>query len=177
MESTDDWHCGRTEMVSKPKSNLINYSGTRTIFDCFRKLARLKSADYFNCYLRISNCVAQNIECAWCENNLVVMSSFEFRRFQIVWAMYVSEGCLCVQSVMPGFVATKLSKIRHATIGIPTPESYARSALATVGLEARTFGCWAHALQVTLSPLSSCVVVISLLEARLNVNEPVVSVI
>lgn len=52
------------------------------------------------------------------------------------------------QSVLPFFVATKMSNIRRATLTVPTPERYVSSALSTVGLETQTNGYWPHALMV-----------------------------
>ena len=52
------------------------------------------------------------------------------------------------QCIVPFFVATKLSKIRKPTLFIPNSATYARSALATVGVEDISFGYFAHALQV-----------------------------
>ncbi|KAK6184100.1 hypothetical protein SNE40_006632 [Patella caerulea] len=59
----------------------------------------------------------------------------------------VSNKGITVQVVLPGFVATKLSKIKKTSFMIPSPTTYVRSALATVGIENRTFGFWSHAVQ------------------------------
>ncbi|XP_037021988.2 very-long-chain 3-oxoacyl-CoA reductase [Artibeus jamaicensis] len=58
---------------------------------------------------------------------------------------YRSKG-IFVQSVLPFFVATKMAKIRKATLQIPSSETYVKSALKTVGLESRTNGYPIHAL-------------------------------
>jgi 17beta-estradiol 17-dehydrogenase / very-long-chain 3-oxoacyl-CoA reductase len=63
---------------------------------------------------------------------------------------YRSKGII-VQNVAPGFVATKLSKIRNATLIAPTPESFVRSAVATVGVVRYTCGCIPHAIQALLT--------------------------
>lgn len=60
-------------------------------------------------------------------------------------AEYKSKG-VTVQSVLPFFVATKLSKIRKPTWDKPSPEDYVRSALNTVGLQTRTNGYLPHAI-------------------------------
>ncbi|XP_069479427.1 very-long-chain 3-oxoacyl-CoA reductase [Ambystoma mexicanum] len=60
-------------------------------------------------------------------------------------AEYKSKGII-VQSVLPFFVATKMSKIRKPTWDKPSPECYVRSALGTVGLQSQTNGYWVHAL-------------------------------
>lgn len=59
---------------------------------------------------------------------------------------YGKKGII-VQSVLPGFVATKMSKIRKAYWMAPTPERYVRSQLRTVGLDGQTTGYWSHELQ------------------------------
>jgi 17beta-estradiol 17-dehydrogenase / very-long-chain 3-oxoacyl-CoA reductase len=59
---------------------------------------------------------------------------------------YKSKGII-VQCISPGFVATKMSKIRKASFFAPSPDSYVRSALPTLGVTARADGCIAHAIQ------------------------------
>ncbi|XP_033638686.1 very-long-chain 3-oxoacyl-CoA reductase-like [Asterias rubens] len=59
---------------------------------------------------------------------------------------YASKGII-FQSVLPFFVSTKLSKIRRASLTVPTPTGYVRSALATLGIEDRTNGCLIHSIQ------------------------------
>lgn len=51
-----------------------------------------------------------------------------------------------VQSVLPGFVATNMSKIRKATWMAPSAETYVRAALRTVGIARHTTGYYPHAL-------------------------------
>ncbi|NXD62515.1 DHB12 reductase, partial [Eolophus roseicapillus] len=60
-------------------------------------------------------------------------------------AEYKSKGII-VQSVLPCYVATKMSKIRKPTFDKPSPETYVRAALGTVGLQSQTNGCIPHAL-------------------------------
>jgi len=55
---------------------------------------------------------------------------------------------------MPGFVTTKLSKLRRASWLIPNPQTYVRSALATLAVSPRSAGYWAHGLQVCDTSLS-----------------------
>lgn len=62
---------------------------------------------------------------------------------------YRSKGII-VQCISPGFVATKMSKIRKPSFFAPSPDSYARSALATIGVAAHADGCIAHAIQGSL---------------------------
>ncbi|XP_030650604.1 very-long-chain 3-oxoacyl-CoA reductase isoform X2 [Nomascus leucogenys] len=58
---------------------------------------------------------------------------------------YRSKGVF-VQSVLPYFVATKLAKIRKPTLDKPSPETFVKSAIRTVGLQSRTNGYLIHAL-------------------------------
>ncbi|NXA44474.1 DHB12 reductase, partial [Nothocercus julius] len=60
-------------------------------------------------------------------------------------AEYKSKGII-VQSVLPYYVVTKLSKIRKPTFDKPSPETYVRAAIGTVGLQTQTNGCLPHAL-------------------------------
>ncbi|XP_053304793.1 very-long-chain 3-oxoacyl-CoA reductase [Spea bombifrons] len=75
-------------------------------------------------------------------------------------AEYANKG-ITVQSVLPFYVATKLSKIRKPTWDKPSPETYVRSALSTVGLQTQTNGYLAHALMgwvtTSLFPISATV--------------------
>ena len=59
---------------------------------------------------------------------------------------YANKG-IVIQSLLPAYVSTKMSKIRKASLMVPTPETFVRSALKTVGIEARTYGFWTHKLQ------------------------------
>ncbi|XP_073514269.1 very-long-chain 3-oxoacyl-CoA reductase [Phyllobates terribilis] len=72
-------------------------------------------------------------------------------------AEYKSKG-VTVQSVLPFYVATKMSGIRKATWDKPRPEDYVRSALNTVGLQSRTNGFLPHAIMgwLTGSLLPAC---------------------
>ncbi|MCJ8747367.1 hypothetical protein PDJAM_G00152580 [Pangasius djambal] len=60
-------------------------------------------------------------------------------------AEYRSKGVV-IQSVLPFFVTTKLSKIKRASLDIPTPERYVAAQLSTVGLESQTNGYLPHAI-------------------------------
>lgn len=55
---------------------------------------------------------------------------------------------LHIQSVLPLYVASKMSKIRRAGWTAPTPTAFVRDAIRTIGHEPRTFGYWSHALQM-----------------------------
>ena len=51
---------------------------------------------------------------------------------------------------MPFFVATKLSGIQQSSFTVPAPKKFVCDALATVGIQNRTFGTLSHALQVSI---------------------------
>ena len=53
-----------------------------------------------------------------------------------------------LKNVTPGFVATAMSKITRTSFTSPSAESYAKSAVATIGIQNNTCGCFPHALQV-----------------------------
>ncbi|KAL4622665.1 very-long-chain 3-oxoacyl-CoA reductase [Arapaima gigas] len=62
-----------------------------------------------------------------------------------VHAEYKHKGII-VQSVLPFFVATKMTKIRKPTLDKPTPERYVAAELNTVGLQSQTNGYFPHAV-------------------------------
>lgn len=59
---------------------------------------------------------------------------------------YANKGII-VQSVLPAYVSTKMSKIRKVSLMVPSPTTYVRHALRTVGIESRTYGYWMHKIQ------------------------------
>ncbi|XP_032805170.2 very-long-chain 3-oxoacyl-CoA reductase [Petromyzon marinus] len=63
---------------------------------------------------------------------------------------YKSKGII-VQSVLPFYVKSNMSRIQRATLNMPEAETFACSALATVGRQSRTYGYLPHALQAWLS--------------------------
>ncbi|XP_056318026.1 very-long-chain 3-oxoacyl-CoA reductase-B [Danio aesculapii] len=60
-------------------------------------------------------------------------------------AEYKSKGII-IQSVLPFYVTTKLSKIRRPTLDIPTPERYVKAQLSTIGLQTQSNGYLPHAI-------------------------------
>ncbi|XP_068428782.1 very-long-chain 3-oxoacyl-CoA reductase-B [Clinocottus analis] len=60
-------------------------------------------------------------------------------------AEYKSRGII-IQSVLPFFVATKLSGIKKPTLDKPTPRRYVTAQLNTVGLQDQTNGYLPHAI-------------------------------
>jgi len=60
---------------------------------------------------------------------------------------YQGSGVI-IQAVAPFFVVTKLARLRTATFFAPTPTSYARAAVATIGVQPSTVGYPSHGLQL-----------------------------
>lgn len=58
---------------------------------------------------------------------------------------YGSQGII-VQSVLPGFVVTNMTKLRRDTLFAPTSDKYVASALKTIGYAKHTTGYLPHAL-------------------------------
>lgn len=58
---------------------------------------------------------------------------------------YGSQGII-VQSVLPGFVMTNMTKLRRATLFTPTADHYVSSALKTVGYAKHSCGYLPHAI-------------------------------
>lgn len=56
---------------------------------------------------------------------------------------YRKKGVI-VQCILPGYVATKMSKIRKPTLFSPSPTTFVDSALKTIGIESKTVGYWPH---------------------------------
>ncbi|XP_068452690.1 very-long-chain 3-oxoacyl-CoA reductase-A [Clinocottus analis] len=80
---------------------------------------------------------------------------------------YRRQGII-IQSVLPFFVATKMTRIRKPTLDKPTPERYVAAELSTVGLQGQTNGYFPHAVMGWLTTkLVPCNVVI-LYGGRMN---------
>ncbi|XP_072045240.1 inactive hydroxysteroid dehydrogenase-like protein 1 [Amphiura filiformis] len=69
---------------------------------------------------------------------------------------YKDKG-IVVQSLLPSYVATKMTDFGHKTpktsFLIPSASVYARHALATLGMSNRTTGYWPHTLQFWVSSM------------------------
>uniref|UniRef100_A0A669FCQ9 3-ketoacyl-CoA reductase n=1 Tax=Oreochromis niloticus TaxID=8128 RepID=A0A669FCQ9_ORENI len=75
---------------------------------------------------------------------------------------------IIIQSVLPFFVATKMTRIRKPTLDKPTPERYVAAELTTVGLQSQTNGYFPHAVMgwATTRLVPSSIVIF--LGARMN---------
>ncbi|MED6239340.1 hypothetical protein ATANTOWER_005103 [Ataeniobius toweri] len=73
---------------------------------------------------------------------------------------YRRQGII-IQSVLPFFVATKMTRIRKPTLDKPTPERYVAAELNTVGLQSQTNGYFPHAVMgwVTTRLVPSSIVI------------------
>ena len=56
---------------------------------------------------------------------------------------------ITVQTVSSGMVTTAMSNVRKVTFTTPDPVSYARAAVATIGVQDYTHGYWGHAVMVS----------------------------
>lgn len=80
---------------------------------------------------------------------------------------YRRQGII-IQSVLPFFVATKMTRIRTPTLDKPTPDRYVQAEVTTVGLQSQTNGYFPHAVMgwVTTKLVPSSIVIF--LGARMN---------
>jgi len=62
---------------------------------------------------------------------------------------YRSKG-VCIQSHTAAFVATKLAKIRSASLTVPSPAAYAKAAVRQIGYGTAVTPYWAHAIQLAI---------------------------
>ncbi len=55
-----------------------------------------------------------------------------------------------MQCQVPLFVATKLAKLKHSSLFVPSPSGYARAAVAAIGYDSEVVVSpyWTHALQI-----------------------------
>ena len=65
---------------------------------------------------------------------------------------YSRHGIL-VQTVIPHFVSTEMTKIRR-NIFVPTGTNYSRSAVGTIGIQRTTYGCLPHTILCSLTNLT-----------------------
>ena len=62
-----------------------------------------------------------------------------------------------IQTVSSDNVTTAMSNARRVSFFVPDPQSFATSAVATVGIQDYTCGCWPHALMVSAHVVSNAV--------------------
>jgi len=84
---------------------------------------------------------------------------------------YRQQG-IDVQSSLPGFVATKLSKIRNSSLTVPSASTWARAAVNHIGYEPLSIPYWSHAVMAWLASLLPSGTVASYLFSRgLNIRK------
>jgi 17beta-estradiol 17-dehydrogenase / very-long-chain 3-oxoacyl-CoA reductase len=67
---------------------------------------------------------------------------------------YASKGVV-VQCVLPGYVATAMSRIKKSTFMAPFPNKYVGHAITSIGLEDKTTGYWPHNWLVSFVPYAT----------------------
>lgn len=77
-------------------------------------------------------------------------------KFSADLAAEVAKSGVTVQCLIPGLVATKMSKIKKPTWMAPTPSTYVASALTTLGLEHLTTGYPPHILMLGFVKALQC---------------------
>ncbi|XP_077067024.1 very-long-chain 3-oxoacyl-CoA reductase-A [Siphateles boraxobius] len=85
-------------------------------------------------------------------------------------AEYKSKGII-IQSVLPFFVATKMTRIRKPTLDKPTPERYVAAELNTVGLQDQTNGYFPHAFMGWVIAVLAPIQLVICLGLRLNKSQ------
>uniref|UniRef100_A0A9J8B9I1 3-ketoacyl-CoA reductase n=1 Tax=Cyprinus carpio carpio TaxID=630221 RepID=A0A9J8B9I1_CYPCA len=80
---------------------------------------------------------------------------------------YKCKGII-IQSVLPFFVATKMTKIRKPTLDKPTPERYVAAELNTVGLQDQTNGYFPHAVMGWVTTVLAPIKLVLCLGLRMN---------
>lgn len=77
-----------------------------------------------------------------------------------------------VQCQVPMFVATKLAKIKHASLFVASPAGYAKAAICAIGYEALVSPYWTHALQIwALTNLPEWIVASLTLQLHLGIRK------
>lgn len=79
--------------------------------------------------------------------NKIILQMFVAKLSEDLTQEYSKKGII-VQCILPGYVATKMSKIRKPSLFSPSPKTFVDSALKTVGIESQTVGYWPHNLMV-----------------------------
>lgn len=68
-------------------------------------------------------------------------------------AEYRSQGII-VQSILPGFVATNMTKLKRGTFNAPLPKQYVEAAMKTIGFAEHTAAYLPHAVLLLASQLT-----------------------
>lgn len=60
----------------------------------------------------------------------------------------VRKDGVLVQTVLPGLVASNMSRVKQDSFTVPSPKTFVESSLRTIGLESRSIPFWLHRIQV-----------------------------
>lgn len=85
--------------------------------------------------------------------NLSILQAFVDKFSEDLSTEYSSQGII-VQSVLPGFVVTNMTKLKRTSLLAPSSDKYATAALRTVGYAKHTTGYLPHAfMQLVINTL------------------------
>jgi 17beta-estradiol 17-dehydrogenase / very-long-chain 3-oxoacyl-CoA reductase len=74
-----------------------------------------------------------------------------------------SKHGLVIQCILPGYIATKMSKIKRPTWMAPSPDIFVKSALRTIGIQQCTTGYFPHSLMVRhVAPIAKFLILVNL---------------
>ncbi|KAJ1520114.1 hypothetical protein ONE63_004334 [Megalurothrips usitatus] len=100
--------------------------------------------------------------------------SFVDKLSEDLQAEYGRQG-LTVQCILPGVVATNMSKVRRATWMAPSPDQFVESALKRVGILQKTPGYYPHSLLVwsiqLMQSISPSLCLYAIMQTMLNVRD------
>ena len=110
--------------------------------------------NYFSDSLRLEygskDIIIQVPFCNTSFESVIVSFSYPQSSWQFYHTHTHTHTSTSTQTVMPNLVATAMSNVRRVTSFRPSPETYARTAVATIGIQNTTYGYWQHALQVSI---------------------------
>lgn len=84
-------------------------------------------------------------------------SKMFIEKFSKDLACEYSKHGIVIQCVVPGYIATKMSKIKRSTWMAPSPDVFVKSALRTIGVQQCTTGYFPHTLMVGAVHLMECI--------------------
>ena len=69
-------------------------------------------------------------------------------KFSCALAIECADKGIIVQCVLPGLVATKMSKVDDSSFLTPDPKQYVEASFRTLGIETRSAAFWYHRIMV-----------------------------
>ncbi|KAJ8951963.1 hypothetical protein NQ318_013633 [Aromia moschata] len=79
------------------------------------------------------------------------------KKFSADLSAEYSKYGITVQCLLPGYVATNMSKIRSSTWMAPLPKKYVEEAMTTIGVKEDTTGYFPHTLMVGVVNALDCI--------------------